>query len=236
MRRTGTDLHSPYRFVFLIQKAQEYAAKARELGAQRYSPRSKKATPSIWRLCARIRNDELSELQLAVKQDQWRDADWQVEALQKTKAVSQANFSYYKQLIQNGLITDEIAYQDMTIAATVPLRAAGDAIRREIASGVAIGPNTFSGAAGFGGSPLFYMQLPIGQSFVRGIQLRRAHHGRPFRNRHIDRGPGAHRGRVAATLGRVELIRFAVLTIEIEQVELQILGAQRRRNQPLCVN
>ena len=40
---------------------------------------------------------ELLVLGLDAKKDQWRDADWQVEVLQKTKAVSQANLAYYGQ-------------------------------------------------------------------------------------------------------------------------------------------
>jgi len=219
-------LHSPYRFTFLIQKAEEYAAKVRELGAGLLSAFEKGDAEYLASLHA-VQEREILELQLAARQDQWRDADWQVEALQKTKAVSQTNFSYYTQLIQNGLNGDEIAYQDLTIASTV-LRAAGDVLEG-IAGGMAIGPNTFSGGAGFGGSPLFYMQLPIGEplSEVFSIAAR------------VMNGLSA----IAGTTAGLELTeagwqrrlddwnhQVAVLTIEIEQAELQILGAQRRRD------
>ena len=103
---------------------------------------------------------EILSLVLNARKDQWRDADWQIEALQKTKAVSQANLKYYNGLIQNGLINDEIDYQDLTIASTV-LRAAGD-ISEGVATGVGAIPNMYTGAAGFGGSPVFLLQLPVG--------------------------------------------------------------------------
>ena len=222
-------LHSPYRFTFLIQKAEEYAAKVRELGAELLSAFEKGDAEYLASLHA-VQEREILDLQLAARQDQWRDADWQVEALQKTKAVSQTNFSYYAQLIQNGLNGDEIGYQDLTIASTV-LRAAGDALEG-IAGGMAIGPNTFSGGAGFGGSPLFYMQLPIGEplSEVFSIAAR------------VMNGLSA----IAGSTAGLELTeagwqrrleewqhQVAVLTIEVEQNELQILGAQRRRDSAL---
>lgn len=170
------------------------------------------------------------DLQLAARQDQWRDADWQVEALQKTKAVSQANLAYYNTLIQNGLITGENVYQDLTIASTV-LRAAGDVIEG-VAGAVGAVPNMFTGAAGFGGSPLFYIQLPVGQplSDIFSIAAR------------IMNGLAT----IASSTAGLELTEASwqrrsdewthqtqILTIEIEQIELQILGSQRRRDQAL---
>lgn len=222
-------LHSPYRFTFLIQKAEEYAAKVRELGGQLLAAFEKGDAEYLASLRAN-QERELLDLQLAARQDQWRDADWQVEALQKTKAVSQANLAYYNLLIQNGLITGEIAYQDLTIASTV-LRAAGDVLEG-IAGGMAIVPNTFSGGAGFGGSPLFYVQLPIGGplSEVFSIAAR------------VMNGLSA----IAGSTAGLELTEASwqrrldewnhqvqILTIEIQQVERQILGAQRRRDQAL---
>jgi len=222
-------LHSPYRFTFLIQKAEEYAAKVRELGGQLLSALEKGDAEYLASLRAN-QERELLDLQLTARQDQWRDSDWQVEALQKTKAVSQTNLAYYNQLIQDGLITGEIAYQDLTIASTV-LRAAGDVIEG-IAGGMAIVPNTFSGGAGFGGSPLLYVQLPIGQplSEVFSIAAR------------VMNGLSA----IAGSTAGLELTeagwqrrldewnhQVQILTIEIQQIERQILGAQRRRDQAL---
>jgi len=67
-------LHSPYRFTFLIQKAEEYAAKVRELGGQLLSAFEKGDAEYLASLRAN-QERELLALQLAARQDQWRDAD-----------------------------------------------------------------------------------------------------------------------------------------------------------------
>jgi len=222
-------LHSPYRFTFLIQKAEEYAAQVRELGGQLLSAFEKGDAEYLASLRAN-QERELLDLQLAARQDQWRDADWQVEALQKTKAVSQANLAYYNLLIQNGLITGEIAYQDLTIASTV-LRGAGDVLEG-IAGGMAAVPNTFSGVAGFGGSPLFYVQLPIGEPLSQVFSIAaRVMNG-------LSAIAGATAGLELTEAGWQRRLdewnhQVQILIIEIQQIERQILGAQRRRDQAL---
>ena len=80
--------------------------------------------------------------------------------MQKSKAITQANLSYYTNLIQNGLIADEIGYQDLT-AVSMGLRAAGNIIEATGGAENSAG-NYFDGVAGFGGTPLIYQQLPIG--------------------------------------------------------------------------
>jgi hypothetical protein len=222
-------LHNPYRFLFQIQKAKEFAAKVSQWGGQLVAAYEKGDAEYLASMQANQQR-ELLDLQLAARQDQWRNADWQVEALQKTKAISEANLAYYKLLIQNGLITDEVAYQDLTIASTV-LRAAGDVLEG-IAGGVELTPNTFTGGAGFGGSPLFYVQLPIGQPLAGSFSIAAR----------IMNGLSA----IAGTTAGLELTeggwqrrlddwnhQVTTLTIDIERIELQILGAQRQRDENL---
>jgi hypothetical protein len=97
---------------------------------------------------------ELLSLGLEANKDQWREADWQIEALQKTKAVSQTNLNYYNALIPRGLIDQEIAYQDLTITSTV-LRGVAD-ITDAIGGAIGSAGNYYVGLAGFGGSPVVY--------------------------------------------------------------------------------
>jgi hypothetical protein len=220
---------SPYRFLFQVQKAKERAARASQMGNELAAAYEKGDAEYLASFRAN-QEREILDLQLSALQDQWRDADWQVEALQKAKAISQANLAYYKQLIQNGLITDEIAYQDLTIASTV-LRAAGDALEG-IAGGVELTPNTFSGGAGFGGSPLFYMQIPIGQPLAGAFSIAAR----------IMNGLST----IAGTTAGLELTeagwqrrldewnhQVLTLTIDVERIELQILGMQRQRDQKM---
>jgi hypothetical protein len=222
-------LHSPYRFSLLIQKAQDYAARAQELGGALLAAFEKGDAEYLAALRAQHER-ELFTLGLASKEDQWRDADWQVEALRKTKAVSQANLAYYSNLIQNGLIGGELAFQDLTSVST-DLRAASNAIEAsgEAANGVG---NFFDGVAGFGGTPLIYEQLPIGEPL-----------GHVF--------AGAARvmnslAEIASSTAGLDLTQAGwqrrndewvhqtqILAIEIQQTERQILAAQRRRDQML---
>ena len=76
--------HSPYRFSLLIQKAQDYAAKAEQLGAALLAAFEKGDAEYLAALRAG-QELELLTLALEAKKDQWRDADWQIQALQTGK-------------------------------------------------------------------------------------------------------------------------------------------------------
>lgn len=216
-------LHSPYRFAFLIQKAQELAGKVRELGSALLSAFEKGDAASLASLRAGHER-EVFELGLASRQDQWRDADWQVEALQKTKEVNQANLLYYNGLIQAGLIDDEIQYEILTVVAMVARAAAN--ITEAIGGTVKLIPDFWVGF------PCEESQIPSGtklagtfESAARIINVV---------------------GDIANTVAGLDLTQAGwdrraaewvhqsqVLTIEVQQVERQILGAQRRRDQAM---
>ena len=97
-RRLGLLPAVPYRFTFLIQKAQDFAAKAQELGSALLAVFEKGDAEFLGDLRARFEG-ELLNIGLDAKKDQWRDADWQIEILQKT-AISQANLAYYSNLFR----------------------------------------------------------------------------------------------------------------------------------------
>ena len=215
--------HSPYRFLFLIQKAEELAVQVRELGGALLGAYEKGDAEYLASLRAGHER-ELLTLGLAVRQDQWRDADWQIQALQRTKAATQANLLYYNALIQNGLINNEIQYEEMTNTSMVT-RAAGNIVQA-IGEVMKIIPDLFVGF------PCEEAQLPIGTKL-----------GGVFESA----------GRIIDIIADVEsttasldltlagwdrrqdewIHQSQVLTIDVEQVERQILGAQRRRDQAL---
>jgi hypothetical protein len=218
---------SPYRFSVLIQKAQEHASRLIELEKAFLAASEKNDAEYLASLRAGHER-ELLALNLAAKEDQWRDADWQIEALQKTKEASQANLTYYNFLIDQALIRGELTYQDLTVASTI-LRGVGNAIEMGASASNAAG-NYMVGAAGFGGSPLVYAQLPPGQPLGSSLAS-------------IARTLIALAD-IASTTAGLELTEAGwerradewihqaqVLTIEIQQIERQILGAQRRRDQ-----
>lgn len=215
--------HCPYRFLFLVQKAQELATQVRELGAGLLAAYEKGDAEYLASLRA-SHERELLGLGLAIRQDQWRDADWQVQALQKTKAAAQANLLYYNTLIQNGLISNETGYEDLTNTAMVT-RAAGNIVQA-IGEVMKIIPDLFVGF------PCEEAQLPIGTKLA---------------------GVFESAGRIIDIIADVEsttasldltqagwdrrldewIHQSQIFAIDVEQVERQILGAQRRRDQVL---
>ena len=107
--------HSPYRFAFQIQKAHEIVGRVRELGAALLAAYEKGDAEALASIRAGQERDMLT-LGISIRQDQWRDADWQVQALQQTKDLNQTNLLYYTTLYQNGLINNEI--QNLNLASS----------------------------------------------------------------------------------------------------------------------
>ena len=105
---------SHYRFMVLLQKAQEIAGDVRALGGALLAAYEKGDAEYLSTM--RVMHErQLQNLALEVRQNQWREADWQVQALHKTKQVAQTRLQYYPNLIANGLISGEAAYEPLTI-------------------------------------------------------------------------------------------------------------------------
>ncbi len=222
-------LRSPYRFSFLIQKAFEYASRVQDLGNALTSAFEKGDAEFLASLRAG-QERELVILGLESRKNAWRDVDWQIESLQKTKAMNQANLQYFADLKAHGLISGEILYQSLTIASTL-LRTGGNVVEA-VSGAMSSAGNFFTGVAGFGGTPLIYYQLPVGQPLAGGF----AAAARVL----------VALSDIASTTAGLELTQSGwdrrlaewthqidVLAIEIQQIERQILGAQRRRDQTL---
>jgi len=112
----GCGRPSPYRFSSQIGKAIELAGRVRELGAALLSAYEKGDAEYLASVHAE-QERELQALAIAIRQDQWRDADWQLQALQQTKDTNQVHLLYYTGLYQNGLLNDEIQNLDLTMNA-----------------------------------------------------------------------------------------------------------------------
>jgi len=218
--------HSPYRFMFLIQKAQEIANQVREFGAALLAAFEKGDAEYLASLRA-IQERQLLDLTLEIRQNQWREADWQVQALQKTKEETQTRLTYYTNLIQNGLISNEVQYEALMGTSTAA-RAAGN-ISEGIGQAMNIIPDFWFGEAGFGGSPLSYDQFPLGTK-LSGLFAAAARISNTL-------------AEIASTTASLDLtqagwdrrlqewhFQVQVLTIEIEQITRQIFAAERRRD------
>jgi Tc toxin complex TcA C-terminal TcB-binding domain len=107
---------SPYRYDYLQPKALELAGELRGLGAELLAAYEKGDAEFLESLRS-TQQHQLEQLTLAVRKDQWRDADWQVQALKQALLSAQRQVAYYQTLASNGLISNETAYQDLSTVA-----------------------------------------------------------------------------------------------------------------------
>ncbi len=218
--------YSPYRFQFLVQKALELANDVRGLGAALLAAYEKGDAEHLASLRA-THESQLMNLALEIRQDQWREADWQVQSLQKTKEIAQTRKRYYEILIQNGLNSGETQYVALTRVSLNSRTAAN--ISEAIAQSMAMIPDFTFGGAGIAGTPVAINQIPVGTKLAGVFQT-----AARIANTLAD---------IASTTGSLRLTeagwvrrenewnhQVEVLGIEIEQIERQILAAERRRD------
>jgi hypothetical protein len=164
------------------------------------------------------------------RQLQWREADWQVQALQKTKQGAFARLSYYQGLLRRGNNAGEVGYEALTgvsIASRV-----GANISEGIAQGIGLTPDFWLGVAGIAGSPLQFQQFPLGNKLAAGFSTAAR----------IMNGLAE----IASTSGGLSLTeggwdrrteewqhQVQIISIELEQIERQILAAERHRDAAL---
>jgi hypothetical protein len=215
--------HNPYRFVFLIQNAQQLAGRVRELGAALLAAFEKGDAEALASL--RVRQErELLVLARKIRKDMRRDADWQIQALGKTKESAQASRRYYAQLIENGPNNNESQY-DALIQASMGTRTAGMAIEA-VAEAMDLIPDLFVGF------PVTQTWIPLGTKlaglFKTIARITNTVADIENTNGGLHLTYGGWDRRLQEWVHQVEL-----LDIQIEQIELQILGADRRRDQAL---
>ncbi len=215
---------SPYRFLSQIPKAIELAGRVRELGAALLSAYEKGDAEYLASIHAE-QEREMQALGIAIRQDQCRDADWQVQALQQTKDVNQTNLLYYAGLFQNGLINNEIQNLDLTTNALQTRTGAN--VVEAVGEIMNIIPDTFFGAMSSGASPpigtkLAHIFEAVGRIMQTVADIQST-------NAAMDMTQAGWQRRAVEWLHQMQ-----TLPIEIQQIELQILGAHRRRDQALA--
>jgi hypothetical protein len=215
-----------YRFTVRVQKALELANDVRALGAELLAAYEKGDAEYLAALRA-SHERQLLELGLDIRQNQWRDADWQVQALQKTKEGAQTRLRYYQTLIANGLNAGEIGYQSQTNTSTGERAAAN--VSSAIAQAMVYVPDFSLGVAGIAGTPLQFNQLPLGSklaaAFTTAAHILTTLADIASSNAGLNLTQGGWDRRLDEWRHQVE-----VIGIEIEQIERQILGAERRRD------
>ncbi|MEE8550195.1 MAG: neuraminidase-like domain-containing protein [Gemmatimonadota bacterium] len=219
----------PYRFVYRVQQAKQLAGFVRGLSAQLLAAFEKGDAEYLAHIRA-AQERQLLQLGLQVRENQWRDADWQVQALQKTKEGAQARRRYYRTLLVSGLNGGEIAYEAL-LGVSMASHAASQ-VTEAVGQGVGLMPDFFLGVAGWAGSPLQFSHITGGTKISGGISI-----AARILNLVAD---------VASTSAGLSLTRAGwdrreaewrhqveVIGIETEQIERQILGAERRRDAAL---
>ena len=213
--------HSPYRFLAQIPKAIELAAKVREFGGALLAAYKEGDAERLASIHAE-QEREMMALNITVRQDQWRNADWQVQALQQTKEVNQTNLLYYTNLYQNGLINDEI--QNLSLSTNAMQTRTSANITEAIGEALKVIPDFFVGAMST------FSQVPIGTKLaglfetIAKVMLTVAE---------IQSATAAIDMTEANWQRRSDewFHQMRVLPIEIQKAELDILGMQRVRDQ-----
>ena len=211
---------SSYRFAFLIQQSENLAGEVRGLGVALLAAYEKGDGEYLANMRA-MHERQLLHLSLEVRQNQWREADWQVQALKKTKEIAQTRLQYYQMLIANGLIAGEAQYEPLTISSTVS-RSAGN-----VAEGIGQMMNLIPDP--YVGFPANFVKLPPGSKMAAMFSA-----AGKIANVIADiLNTNASLGLTKAGWERREQEwnhQVDVLTIEIEQIERQILSSERRRD------
>ncbi|MFF4606442.1 neuraminidase-like domain-containing protein [Streptomyces sp. NPDC001339] len=221
--RTG-----PYRFGYLVQKALDLAGEVRSLGAELLAAYEKGDAEALAALRA-AHERQLAELTRSTRQFQWREADWQVQALQKTKEGALARLRYHQQLILRGLNAGETAYEALT-GVSMTSRTVGN-VSEAIAQGIGIIPDIAVGVAGLG--PYEATQLPIGTklanaSFATAARIMNALADIAGTGAGLSLTESGWQRRLEEWQHQVE-----ITGIEIDQIERQILAAERHRDAAL---
>ncbi|HEU4583744.1 MAG TPA: neuraminidase-like domain-containing protein [Polyangiaceae bacterium] len=209
-----------YRFNFLIQKATELAADVRGLGTALLSAYQSGDAEYLASLRS-THERQLLELTTTIRQNQWRESDWQVQSLYKTKEGAQTRLAYFQALIVRGLIGGESSYRDLTIASTAS-RTAGN-VSQAIGQVMNLIPDLYLGF------PCNQVQPPVGSKLANVFSAIAT-----IANTVADvlSSTAGLRLTEAGWQRREDEWRHQVdvITIEIEQIERQINAAKRRRD------
>ena len=220
---------SPYRFSFLVQRAIECAGEVRAFGAALLAAFEKGDAEFMAAMRAGHERQVLN-LTEEIRRFEFREADWQVQALQKSKEAAQARRQYYADLVAAGLISKEQAHQNLT-GVSMTTRTAGNVVEA-VGQVMHLVPDMTIGIAGMASTPVSVNQLPIGTKLAHAF----AAAARILYT--VADVTGTQAGLVLTESGwdRREadwIFQVAVLDIEIQQIERQILAAERRRDSAL---
>lgn len=216
---------SPYRFDYLQPKALELASDVRALGAELLAAYEKGDAEFLESLRS-AQQHQLQQLTLAIRKDLWRDADWQVQALKQARLSAQNQVAYYTALVQNGLIGNELLYQDLTGVAE-GLQVGAQVLELGALAGSAV-PDTYVGEVNFVRLPLPLSGTPFTDALTSAAKA--------LEYLAQDAQTGAGLALTEAGWDR-RLAEWQhqidIFTFEVERLTREILGAERRADSAL---
>lgn len=214
---------SPYRFDYLQPKALELASEVRALGAALLGT-YEKGDAEFSESLRSTQQHQLQQLTLAIRKDQWRDADWQVQALKQSRLSAQNQVAYYTALVQNGLIGNELLYQDLTGVAE-GLQVDAQVLELVAQDGSSI-PDTFVGQDNF-------IRVPMtGTSFTDAFTA--AAKALEYLAQDAQTRAGLALTQAGWDRRLVEWQhQIDIFTFEVERLTREILGAERRADSAL---
>lgn len=208
-----------YRFNFLLQKALELCAEARGFGGLLMTAFEKGDAEELALLRSR-HEVQINRLMLDVRRSQWREADWQLQALHKAREILELKKQHLERLIRIGYNSDERSYfTHMQQAETFTL---GTEFFETLAQLLLLIPEVYVGVCSmvkFVSGQKFAASAKIGGSLLHMFATANS----------MDASMDATRGSFAR---REEEWRHQVdvLKIELEQVRRQIIAADRRQD------
>lgn len=155
----------PYRFSYLLPKAVELAGMVASLGTSLLAAFERGDTEYLTSFQA-THERQLMNLTLDSRQNQFREADWEVQGLQKSLVGAMCRLTYNTNLISNGLIAGETGFQDATAVSVVART--GAALSLVSAEALTNVPDVFEGDAGLAG-PLTFARVTGGTALSSGL-------------------------------------------------------------------
>jgi Tc toxin complex TcA C-terminal TcB-binding domain len=158
----------PYRFTYLLPKAQQLAEAASSLGSALLSALQTGDAEYLSSVQA-TQERQLTSLSLPDKKEQFRAADWDVKALQISLQKALCDLSYYQTLVRNGPSAGEQAYINSTQLGLFERTAAQGTLGA--AQGVSNLPDIYAGGAGAMGSPLEFQRVGGGSEMWSSLNF-----------------------------------------------------------------
>jgi hypothetical protein len=216
----------PYKFSYLLPKAQELVSVVKSLGGALLGAIEKGDSEYLASI-RQAQDRQMNELVLSNRQNSYRESDWQVQGLEQQLQGALTRLRYYQQLIKNDLNRNEHTFLLGTQTA-MQLRVASN-VSESIGQGMNFIPDFTIGGAGIAASPVAVTEIPIGTKLAQVFQAI---------SRILNTVADVHSttATVGSTKGgwdrRLEewQHQINVITIEIAQIKRQQLGALRRRD------